>query len=219
MKIAVYTAIFGNFDVLKKQPEQDIDCDFFCFTDCDITDSDWNVVTTDFSGDTPRFRAKFPKTKPHIVLPDYDITYWIDGSVQLKDSSSVRLLIERMGCNDNLFFVHPDRNCIYDELEVSMKMDKYKGHGLREQVKRYEDEGYPRHNGLMACTTILRKNSKNNRVMGNLWYDEMSDDLIQDQLSLPYVVWKNNLKINIDNINLYNNEYIIWGGHKDGRTD
>mgnify|MGYP003756732641 FL=1 len=220
MKIAVYTSIIGDFDELKTQPVQSVNCDFICFTDNDNVKSDfWRVVHTDFVGNTSRFKAKYPKCFPHQLLWDYDITYWIDGSVLLKKNSTLEELIQLMGQNENLYFKHPDRDCIYDECEVSMNMPKYKGHSLREQVSKYKKAGYPEHNGLVACTTILRKNTMNNRTLNEAWYNEMSDDLIQDQLSLPYVSWKAGVKINAVDINLWNNEYVLFGSHKNGRQD
>jgi hypothetical protein len=33
MRVAIYTAIFGDYDELKEFPVQDIDCDLICFSD------------------------------------------------------------------------------------------------------------------------------------------------------------------------------------------
>lgn len=106
-----------------------------------------------------------------------------------------------------LIVVHPERNDILDELEVSLFQKRYPRVIMEEQVNKYLDEGFPRNYGLSAMGFIFRQhNEEISQVMAD-WWDEIIKYSYQDQLSFPYVCWKNDFHPSVSLINYEGNDY------------
>lgn len=207
MKVAVYTSVIPmNFDSFKIQPEQTIPTDFIRY-------GPTYPLPEDIKGLHPRMQAKYFKFLPEKIpkLFEYDYTIWIDGSAQILSEKFVEEMIGRME-GSFMVFKHPEaRDCIYQEAEYCKTMPKYVDQRIEAQANFYRSQGYPEHNGLYACGMIVRKNREfANRLLGKLWWDECREWTYQDQLSLPYVLWKANLKIDILNLDQYNNGLITF---------
>jgi hypothetical protein len=235
LRVCVYTAIYGGYDPLREQAAQSVPTDFVCFTDsADLTVSPpWIVVhNQDRQALHPRMRAKYFKILSHQVFPNgtldrtivapalhedkYDYLIWVDGSVQIKSPTFVEKIISHIPERGWTMLRHPDRDCIYDEAGASLREHPTKyGHlPIVEQVESYRSEGYPEHNGLMANTIIGRaSNDRDLDTINDLWWHENLRWTYQDQLSLPYVLWKlKKTYVPID-IYLWHNEYFSWRRH------
>ena len=60
-------------------------------------------------------------------------------------------------------------------------------------MSRYRDEGFPRQFGLYETNVVLRKH--NEPLVGKVdvdWWREIDSGSRRDQLSLTYVLWKDN---------------------------
>jgi hypothetical protein len=71
-RVAIYTAIFGDYDELKAPVAQDIDCDFFCFTDQVKPRKlhPWRTISVRrMASLSPRMQAKWFKVANHHVFP------------------------------------------------------------------------------------------------------------------------------------------------------
>jgi hypothetical protein len=105
-RICIYTAIYGGYDDLKPIVDQDVPCDFVCFTDRELVNpGGWQIFHVEMQENHPRMRAKFFKLLSHRIfrhgqlqlglpwyrrwLPRrrYTSTIWIDGSVKVKSTS------------------------------------------------------------------------------------------------------------------------------------
>jgi hypothetical protein len=236
VRVCVYSAIYGGYDVLKSQPEQTIECDFVCFTDAagPARVAGWHMIRVDRSRHMhPRMRAKFFKINSHKVFPKgrlawrydplasflgrnqfYDAIVWIDGSIQIKSAKFIEEFVAHIGPNGWTMFVHPDRDCIYNELIASLSLRKYQAQPVEAQVNAYRREGYPAGNGLMACTVIGRS-SQDDRLarVNRAWWHENRIWSYQDQLSLPVVLWRLGLGYDPVHVNLWNNEWFDWVPH------
>jgi hypothetical protein len=203
----VYTAIFGGYDTLKQPPEQDEACEFICFTDSKMPGrvGAWRVihVRTDRSVH-PRLQAKRFKLLSHRIFPNgrlshrygwpsvrrhADLSIWIDASLQIKSSTFVRDMRRKLDDGGWAMFVHPDRNCIYDEASASVIMQKYEGLPILPQVDAYRSI-VPPQAGLYACGVIVRREPPTNllKQANELWWEENLKWTYQDQLSLPFVI-------------------------------
>lgn len=82
-------------------------------------------------------------------------------------------------------------------------------------MKRYENEGYPRHNGLAETCIIMRKHNEYDcMLLDNTWAGELVSHSHRDQLSFDYSRWKTNTKIGyfeLDRLNKDNN--FRWSRH------
>jgi len=231
LKVCIYTAIFGNYDDLKEQPEQTVPCDFICFTDSPTLQAPgWEIRR--IKGNPrlhPRLQAKYYKLMCHRLFRAqgawgsdflrnpktcYDITIWIDGSIAIESS---RFAEEVVSCLDRYgmaMVVHPDRDCIYDEVSVCRDFPKYRNLPLQKQADYYKKKGYPEKNGLMAAGLIARDMRKKKlTTINRQWWNENLRWTYQDQLSLPFILWKNRYGYDPINLNLWNNHLFSVKDH------
>jgi len=83
-RIAVYTAIAGDCDCLKIPTEVDENCDYYCFTDRDISWQDvWVRREFTWRHEDPTRVARQVKHLPHDYFPDHEWSIWIDANLQL----------------------------------------------------------------------------------------------------------------------------------------
>jgi hypothetical protein len=189
---AVYTAIYGDYDILNPVPAdcQSADIAYVCFTDNDaVAAPGWQVRVEKPRFSHPRMAAKYYKTLSHVVLPEYDATLWIDASFQIEDPLFANDAFSYLDVADIALFPHPDRGCIYDEAKVSVTMEKYTNQPIKEQVEYYLASGHPRSAGLFACGIIARSSrSTSVRKLNELWMIENIRFTYQDQLSMAYLL-------------------------------
>lgn len=193
MRVCIYTAIFGEYTTLKPplEPSQE-DVDLICFTDDPGLATDgWTPLRRQRVFIHPRMDSKWSRMNSDILLTNYDVTIWVDASFQLKNVDRfIASCLRDLGRHDTALFRHPERNNIYDEAEVSLRMDKYAGQSLLEQVEHYRREGLPRNHVLWAGgIQIRRARSELVSEINRRWFAECVRWSFQDQLSLPYVLW------------------------------
>ena len=186
MSIAVYTAVCGGYDELKAHPEI-ADVDFIAFSDVEIESEFWDVRVVKKSHKHPRDDAKKFKLFPHEYLENYEYTIWIDASHEIATSSFAIEAVDAIGDSGFALYDHPWRNCIYEEAEASLTMEKYRDLPIQDQVNSYRDEGHPKNWGLFACGTLARRNTEQVADVMDAWADEIDQWTYQDQLSLPVV--------------------------------
>jgi hypothetical protein len=145
-KIAVYTAIFDNYDVLLDPEYAPEEIDFFCFTDQSIDSDIWKEVRPDLDDNlSPKLKNCKIMMKAHEYLPEYQYSLYIDGNIYVKKDISE--LLEKYLDSDFAVPRHPDRNCIYDEAEEIIETEKANPEKVRNQIKRYRNEEFPEEYG------------------------------------------------------------------------
>jgi hypothetical protein len=233
-KIAVISSIFGNYENIKDHlnVKNNNLVDWYCFNDS-IKEKNigvWNIInkpyhlinTTDqvyknsynniINNNTRNMMyAKYYKIQTHKIdiLEKYDYYIWIDGSLYLRDNfvNNILNLINSNKNIDLINFKHSSRSNIKDETYFCKDWKKYKDQELENQHKNYINSGFPDNIGLFELTSFYRKNNKQtNNVFDNWWLQNQKFSY-QDQLSLPYSIWKSN-KINhlVLNENVMNND-------------
>ena len=176
------------------------------------------------------------KILPHKFLSEYDISIWIDGNLLVR--GDVNKLIEKNLFKSNLaIFSHNQhkkrwkklfwikntedcRDCIYDEAQYLLKIGeegKYKDDPeiIKEQIKRYKNDNYSEHNGLIVGMIIFRRHNKLDviKVMEN-WWEEIKKGSRRDQLSFNYVAWKNKLSFKYIKGDSRRNKWFLHRKHK-----
>ena len=230
-KKVIYTSMFGvdgNAEFFLHEPLCEMDgWDFICFTDNDkITSDKWTVkLVTPFYSDGARDNRRF-KILPHRHLKDYDISVCVDGDIQItKDINDIVdtylseynfAVLDHKLCGVSTTGTLNSRNCIYQEAQFIQWLGdnhprkKYKDNMdiIHKQVNQYKQNGYPENNGL-ARTTIIFRRHNDLEVIKNMedWWTEYKYNSRRDQLSLPYVIWKNKFKFKYIDIDIDDNEY------------
>ncbi len=193
-RIAVYTSITKGYDNLISPDFISDKCDFFCFTDDENMSSNyWQVILlkNEFNGDDVRF-ARHIKLFPHVYLPEYRYTVWIDGNIGIV--ANIYSLVSTYFMKYSFVtFKNPSRNCIYDEAKECIVRCKDKRKIIVEQMRNYKRNNYPENNGLIESNFIFRDSTclSMKNVM-NEWWEQISRYSRRDQLSFNYVAWKYN---------------------------
>lgn len=214
-KIAVYTAIYGGKDNLRPLTNKDKDVDYFCFTDDSYIHSEgYKIVRFPSLFEDPSRNAKIFKVLPHAFFSNYDYAVWVDGNVDILVDNLRRFIYMHLADNDIALFSHPWRNCIYDEAQACIDLQKDVPKIIQRQIKKYEGDGYPRNIGLIAGGIILRRNNSQNLIqLNNAWWEEIVKHSKRDQLSFNYVAWKLGVSYSIIKGNVFDNQYFKVNDH------
>lgn len=212
-KKVIYTAIFGGKDDLHEPLFLPAGFDFVCFTDNrDLHSKYWNIRVVEPLFSDPVRNARYYKIMAHKVLSEYNQSIWIDGNMIVKGDCN-KLIKKYLSQYSFATYDHSKqkrrfwkifwigdkklaRDCVYDEFKDLVSktrrgfyMDNIEI--MKNQIARYTQEGYPKHNGL-AVTMVLLRNHHDTRVVElmDAWWIELKNGSRRDQLSLNYVVWK-----------------------------
>lgn len=209
-KIVVYTAITGDYDTLQSPTFFNDDIKYFCFTNNKKIRSDkWNVIYIDDEKLNNMMLAKKVKMFPDLYLPDNVTSVWVDGKFQVV-GNLIEYIKRYERSSPILCFPHFARSCIYDEAARCVTDGIGNKKEIIHQIAEYERNNYPHDNGLyeMGCIVRNHNNPKVKELMNN-WWLEVKNHSYRDQISFPYVCWKNNFKPDICDQDLYNNQWLL----------
>ena len=196
MKVAIYTYLFGKYDTIRKPDVIENDYDYYLFTDQDIALYPYKVIKsrpTTNKIKTARYYKIFAGYE-YLCSLGYDVIISHDANIHVV--GHLHNIIDEM-VTDFMVMKHPNRSCIYDEYEACVMADKDDPLVMYNQIKRYAEAGYPEDGGLMATGVMLRKNSNEAMGISSRWVGEVTKESIRDQLSLPYILWKYDYKIDL----------------------
>ena len=208
-KIAIYTAFTGNYDVLKEPEFIDENCDYICFTDNEELESDvWEIRKMEDSFLDNNRKAKQYKVFPNKYLPEYKYSFWLDGTFKIKGSIREYIYSNLKKNSNMLNVIHTERDCVYKEYEASKIIPRYPGAIMKEQIDKYENEGFPKEYGLAVMGAIFRKHNDQDIIdLMNGWWNEIVEFSNQDQLSFAYVAWKQDFHPSVSLIYYWDNQY------------
>ena len=203
-RIAVYTCIIGGYDELKQPLATDVDFDFICFVGPGEKTADrigvWELrelpeqalrdarTAAPAAPQRARYLSRWPKMHPHLLLPEYAASVWIDGNILIADGTLFAAVRSKMGAG-SLFCAmeHPSRDCVYDEAVKCRDMRYFGYFTLFRILAFYLLHGIPRHAGLLENNVILRVHGDRKVIAaGELWWKMLPRLGGRDQLSL---VW------------------------------
>ena len=212
MRIAILTAVLGNFDTLVDPVKQDlpegVTVDFHRFTDVDFPP---------ITGLTPRLQYRIPKLFGWQMFPDYDIYIWLDGSMGLQHKDSLKWMVEQLGDAEIAFFKHPWRNSIQEEVDhIEEKLqegNKYivsrYNNGLhKEQLEEIRRDKEYVDDHLFASTAFIYRNTPQVQDMLKTWWFYQSRYYTCDQVCLPWVLDTSGVVVNTINEDIFNCPFI-----------
>lgn len=206
MRVAVVTSVFGAYDPLDAPPLGFDDA--VCVTDsADGIPDGWRTVLEPLSDD-PRLDAKRAKMQPW-RFTDCDAAIFLDASIEVT-SPNLRAWVEpQLRAHDLVIWSHPEgRSCYRDEAAVCWDWPKYSRYDMRGQVDAYAADGMPAGWGLFACGMIGWRFTDEAKAFGDAWLAEQSKWSCQDQVSLPYLLWREAKPFGIWPANQYQNPHI-----------
>lgn len=211
----IVTAVTGDYDYLLDQ-EIIQGVDYIYFTDKNIAvPQPWMPVLLGDQHLDNRRRSKRPKLNPHSIplLTSYKYLIWIDGDMGIVNTNFVSEIMSYM---KNGFVISPhfdNRHCAYGE--ATIRPPKYAKEPLDEQVSFYKREGFPEEYGLYECGVSARDMSNPLvKKLGELWHEQNLSWSYQDQVSLPYCLWKTGFKPDILPTTWRSMNWIYLSAHK-----
>lgn len=193
--IAVYTAIFGNYDPPPSVPLgfQDQEVDFICFSDVKINcPKPWeNIIINSFSYSAAEL-SRCVKFVAHQYLSGYDIIVYVDGNVVINSLALniIKILDEKIQC---VFIAHPERQTVLSECIACVI---YKGLSIKEamgHIHKLAIYGYHDQLKLTANRFFARKiNQATNKLFEDVFSDYCNGPK-RDQLHLQFQLWRHSL--------------------------
>lgn len=163
-----------------------------------------------FINNTHSFNAaKFYKQQFHRIsrLSDATIVVWIDATVEISSQLAAKTVIDTLSPGDSVAatWKHGIRSNVGDEVGAS-HFDRYTSRqwfgqeqpyqNVDKQWEDYQIEGFPDSNGLYCtCFIGVDLTHPKSRLFLDEWYMQTLMHTTQDQISLPYVEWKTNVRI------------------------
>ena len=204
-KTVVYSCVTGNYDKMSEtilasraQPEEDVS--YVLFTDgidgervhrAEGSDITWSVRPPHWKHQICRRRtARWHKLNSHVLFPDAEYTVWLDGSQRIKTIRPYYDLVAPYLVRHNIAtFKHPNRTCVFQEIEAC-KMRRKDNHALMDrQAEAYRKASYPPFNGMVETACLVRRNCIEVSRFNNVWWDQMVNHSYRDQLSFNYTAW------------------------------
>lgn len=190
MNKVIYTALMGEGFKLNEPKYINKEWEFICFTDKNIKSKHWKIIKTNQTSDS-RKKAREIKIRCDKYI-DFDISIWIDAKFTIR--IDLNKFISNFQ-NDLVLMDHSKRQCIYDEVDFCISKNIGNKNDLRRQINQYKKDGYPRNNGLYGTGVLYRKNNSEVINFMKLWYEQIEKYTTRDQVSFPYVLWKNPISI------------------------
>ena len=216
-RIAVYTALFGQYDKVQKPLFHPDNIDYYIFTDNELPqDCGWKRL--DAKKYLPKKemsnieKNRFFKMLPHILFADFEFSIYVDANVIIV--SDLTPLVNAMSEMPIAMFLHKNRNCVYEEANACIQKNKDKKERLQAHIEYLREHGVPEHSGLLEATVIVRKHHDELcKTLMEQWWEEFEQYSKRDQLSLRNCFWVNHIdidKVGILGNNLYKcNKFII----------
>lgn len=191
----IYTCIVGGYDDLRQPLVVADDYDYICFTDSIVEPNVgvWRIRSIPFKSRNKVLLSRYPKIMPHIVLPEYEYSVYMDANIQIVEKSFYDYVTNRIEDSDLISQVpHTYRNCIYQEIYacwyhnmISILSNIWLRH-------RYHKIGMPKNYGLFENNIILRKhNDPFVKKVSIEWWQNIKNGLAKrDQLYLMPIYWK-----------------------------
>lgn len=196
-KIVVYTALFGDYDVLQEPDGSYECCDFICFTDQQgLNSAYWKFVYVDGSDNSPTLLNREYKILPHKYLSQYSTSIYIDANIKLHSDPAffANELLEGsiMVCPEHFL-----RDCIYDEAQECYRVNKISKIELDNFLTICDRYAFPRHHGLTENNILLRRHMNEQCIqLMEQWWQLLVNGPRRDQLMLPLASWITEVKVN-----------------------
>lgn len=194
LRVGLFTAVAGQYDSIKVQTAVPDDIDCVLFADRPVPAYGFAEIRPMMWVDAdPSRSARFVKTHPHLLMADYDIAIWVDGSV-LVEGDPGGLVLRLLDSGRALGAVpHPHRRTLREELETCIRLGKDDPETMRLQVARQEAEGVAPSDLIESGLLLFDLRDPNLRPMLEDWWHRIETGSRRDQLSLPMALGRSGL--------------------------
>ncbi|MBC5784881.1 DUF616 domain-containing protein [Ramlibacter sp. USB13] len=190
-RLLVYTCITAGYDDLLplRRPEPGVR--YVCFTDRTLRgDHGWEIRPLPRDDLDPLSANRYVKMHPHLLFPEHGRSVYVDGNLELKDGIAA-FADDALREHPLALFSHPFRDCLFHEAAECAAI----GYGwiwtYIAQLRRYHRDGMPARAGLYECGILPRRHDAPQvATLMEAWWHEFQGGIRRDQVSLPYLLWK-----------------------------
>lgn len=215
MKIAIYSANFGNYrneinNIYNKKLIFNKNIDYYFFTDIkQKKPSKWKVILTELKDKLPfidkyRHTAKYIKWVVPEILNDYDIIIWVDTKSIYYANIRINKIINLINSNENNihFIKHRNRTQPIDELNRTVKKKKEN----KNSANKFKKLINIKFKSLLPDTMcmIYNNNEKNKNILKEVYNLLIQHRLTRDQNIVQYAFFKLNSEVNLKFLNVIN---------------
>ena len=93
-------------------------------------------------------------------------------------------------------FENPKHDCIYTEAKYNIYHNNVNPKKMKQQMAEYKNEGFPRQFGMREFSVIVRLHHDKDIIrLMEQWWEQVNHYTMRDQISFPYILWKNDYSI------------------------
>jgi hypothetical protein len=199
-KVVVYSCIVGGYDELNDPLLYDDSLDYFIVSDKNNEKNriwKYKNIPNEARQLSGGYINRFCKLNPYFLFPNYDYSIYIDGNIEIVSDISSLCSIARDSKIGIAMHLHDQRDCVYNESFICKLYNRGVPKAIDRQMERYRHEKFPEHFGMVeASIVIVDLNNENaKKIMQDWWNEFLNSGSGRDQLSIPYVLWKNGFDI------------------------
>lgn len=193
---AIYTAIVGDYDNIRQPNVVDERFDYYLFSNeiHEETIGIWQVRPIPYYNEIQTKIARWVKTHPEELLPDYGFSLWMDANISINTDYIYQRYIELIDSGEAIAsIIHPERDCAYDEGAICMAWGLEKESVGIKWLRRLYKKHFPKNNGLWETGVLFRNHFKTEQF-DRLWWNCIDKYSRRDQMSFSYVLWKTGIQ-------------------------
>lgn len=174
------------------------------------SDGIWEIRDLKYSKLDNTRNNRWHKLNPHLILPKYDKSLYIDGNIRILSKK----FFEILEINSSKIFLaasHPSRTCLYEEAKICKQLKLENEKIINRQIEIIKKDKFPEDYGLYEANILYRlHNNVTIKKLDEEWWEFVNTLAKRDQLSLTYLCWKNNIPFEVfKNINFRKKNNLI----------
>ena len=203
-KLVVYTCIVGDYDIIREPLYVNPKVDYIVVTDKEVSNSSlWKKIDISkikgLTGMSNAAKNRYIKLHPHLIFPSYEASIYLDGNILIV--ADLMPMVNLLMNSSIGLHLHSGRDCVFNEAKAVIALGKARKHEVKQQMRQYKNEGFPKNFGLFENNVIIRKHLDKKCIeIMQYWWRELRKYELRDQLCFTYVLWK--LGLNSDYVSI-----------------
>lgn len=188
-KIAIYTAISGDYDSIKIPAHLDARFDYILFTDTPAPNTGvWQARPFPEIIQDPTRMARYVKTHPHHFFSGYDIAVWIDANIMILGDIYPLIQDFILSGKSVAAVPHALRKHVQDEFSACIRSKIDETSIIEKQWTRYKDLGFYCDELIESNVMMFKPNEEKVGLFLDTWWSEIECYSKRDQLSLNFAL-------------------------------